>query len=192
MRSPAAVLAVCEHCQTAVHWQPNGAAAAGTQASLSEGFTRLYRGATGQLDGERLEVLGRVRYRTEQAFWDEWFVRLGETDAWVTEDDHALSLQVPADLGALPPLVGLTAGTRFSVDGKAFEVDEVGEATCVGISGELPAAILTGEVYRFIDASSLDGSMSLGVELDDEPPTAFLGRWLAHESVVLDDEGAEW
>jgi len=192
IRSPAAVLVICEYCQTAVYWDADAIHAAGQQAALTEGFTRLYRGATGAIEGEALEVLGRIRYRSDRGFWDEWFVRIGDETAWLTEDDHELALQSPRDPDALGDVLGLGPGDRFELPEGTFEVDEVGEAETVGVEGQLPQKILTGERYRFLDASSLDGRHALGVELDDDPPTAFLGRWLDHGAVSLDDEGEDW
>jgi hypothetical protein len=73
-----------------------------------------------------------------------------------------------------------------------YEVDEVGETVCAGIEGELPKHVHTGDRYRYVDASSLDGRFTLGIELDENPPSAFLGRWVAHHDIRLDDEGEWW
>ena len=192
IRSPAAVLVICEYCSAAVYWDAQSVHSAGQQGALIEGFTRLYRGAGGSLEGQRFEVLGRIRYRSGIGLWDEWFIRgADEQTAWLTEDDHLLALQQPyaADL---THLAQQPAGARFELDGRPFEVDEVGEAVCVGVEGQLPARVLVGERYRYVDASSLDGALSLGVELDEQPPTSFLGRWLPHEAIQLDDEGIAW
>jgi len=190
--SPAVVLALCEYCHTALYWDEEGIRLAGEQARLTEGFTRLYRGAAGELEGAHFEVLGRVRYRSERGFWDEWWLDVaGGESVWLTEDDHELALQTRLERD-VSHLVGLRAGQRFELDGVNFEVDEVGEAACGGIEGQLPERMLTGETYGFLDASSLDGRLALGVELDDQPPSAFRGRWLPHEAVRLADAGDEW
>ena len=52
-----------------------------------------------------------------------------------------------------------------------------------------PAAL---EVYRYADGSTKDGVRTIGIEWDDELPMVFTGRWVAHEDIRLDDEGAEW
>ncbi len=49
-----------------------------------------------------------------------------------------------------------------------------------------------GERYRYIDGSSPDGKHSLGIEYDAGPGAVFLGDWLAHGELTLDDEGEDW
>jgi hypothetical protein len=193
IRSPAAVLVVCSYCRAAVHWNAQAVESAGKQSALAEGFTRLYRGALGWALGQRFEVVGRVRYSHRSGVWDEWFVNLeGHRTAWITEDDHELALQDPLTGVDLSFVRSLRAGQRFRALDTEFEVDEAGETVCVGIDGELPKTVVSGQRYRYVDATSLDGTRALGVELDQEPPTAFVGRWLAHDDLRLDDEGEQW
>lgn len=199
IQSPAAVLAVCVYCQTASYWDEQGIRAAGVQSRPIDGFTRLYLGATGTLgnDGapgsERFVVLGRVRQRYAGGIWDEWYIQMSSGQVhWLTEDDHELAIQQRYE-GATPNrLRDLRPGERFDVGGVVFEVDEVGETVCEGIAGELPKHISTGERYPFLDASSIDGKRVLGAEFDADPPTLFIGEWLAHEAIRLDDEGEAW
>jgi hypothetical protein len=192
IRSPASILVVCEYCRAAVYWNEEAVLSAGKQSVLPEGFTRLYRGAQGSLSGERFEVLGRARYEFRSGVWDEWYVALGpQRNGWITEDDHELAVQHPVDATYLGDLAGYAPGQRFDAHGMKFEVDEVGETVCVGIEGELPKFVTSGERYRYLDASTLDGHTVLGLELG-EKPSAYLGRWLAHEDVRLDDEGDAW
>lgn len=193
LRSPAAVVVVCDYCRATLYWNADAIESAGRQSQLTEGFTRLYRGATGWLRGERMEVLGRARYRHRSGLWDEWFVALGpRRTAWVTEDDHELAIQEPLQGIDLSWVAQLAPGERMSVHGVLFEIDEVGETVCEGIEGQLPKYVLAGQRYRYADASSVDGRLTLGVELDRSPASAFIGHWLAHEDVRLDDEGEEW
>lgn len=192
IRSPASLQAVCAYCHAVVYWNEQGIQDAGRKSHLIEGFTRLYRGATGTLRMERLDVLGRIRYGYGGGFWDEWYVTIGHgRTAWITEDDHELAVQSPYE-GDVSAALGLSPGGRFVLDDTSFEVGEVGEAECVGVEGEVPKYVTTGERYRYLDASSLDGRLSLGIELDADPPSAFLGAWLVHADVQLDDDEASW
>jgi hypothetical protein len=180
---------VCEYCGSAVYWDADQVRAAGTRAALSEGFTRLYRGATGTVRGKRFEATGRVRYSFGRGFWDEWILRLDDgTTAWLTEDDHELCLERPVD-GPPPPDVG---GSRVVLGGIEFFVEERGEAELVGAEGELPFVVTLGERYRYVDGSSPDGKHSFGLEYDRAPGAVFLGDWLRPEELTLDDEGEDW
>ena len=98
-RNPGVVAAACAYCGTLVTWDAEAIADSGHKSRLPTGFTRLYTGATGTLSGARFTVLGRVRYRTDRARWDEWAVQLDEVPpgsdgvTWITEDDHELAVE---------------------------------------------------------------------------------------------------
>ena len=120
IRNPGVVKAVCEYCGNAVIWDEQRIRDAGKQATLPEGFTRLYRGATGRLLGKRFEVLGRVRYGFGGGFWDEWFLTLADgRTGWLTEDNHELALQqpVPVSRANLPQQGSLTDRREMPASG---------------------------------------------------------------------------
>ena len=168
-------------------------AAAGKHAVLPEGFTRLYTGATGTLFDRRFVVLGRARYRFDRGFWDEWALeRQDGALVWLTEDNHELSLQSKVDGVPVEPFESFHVGLAFSLVDQTFVVEEMGEAQCIGIEGDLPRTFELGETYPFVDASTRDGRHALGIEFDDDPPSVYLGRWLRFASLRLDDEGVDW
>ena len=191
--NPGVITIVCEYCGNAVYWDKEKIRDAGKQSILPEGFTRLFRGATGRLRHRRFIVLGRVRYSFGKGFWDEWFLEFTDgAISWLTEDNHELALQTRYKGKNLPSLEALKPGKRFAVRDIDFVVHEVGHAECLGVEGDLPREIMTGETYPFSDASSLDGRFILGIEYDKDPPTLFLGQWLKYSDLSLDDEGLNW
>ena len=187
-------MAVCAYCENAVIWDEEAIRSAGKQATLPEGFSRLYRGATGKLLDKRFHVLGRVRYSFGSGFWDEWYLELHDAStAWLSDDNHELALQSPLEAPVEPfERYQPGRGLRLNLSQGSFVVQETGQASCLGVEGELPFVIQAGESYAYVDASSPDGRLSLGIEYDAETPSVFLGRWLRHASLELDDEGSEW
>lgn len=181
----------CAYCGAISLWDEAGHRDSGKRSMLPEGFTRLYTAATGSVSGRPFQVLGRARYGFERGFWDEWYVRfLDEGDhAWITEDDHQLALEAEIEARVEGEL---TVGNVVKVDGTPYMIRETGRTTCLGIEGQLPKEVLPGETYAYADGSSLDGTRALGVELDEEPPTIFVGTRLSHEDLTLDDEGEDW
>jgi len=92
--NPGIIMFSCEYCGTAVYWDEEQIKSAGTQAVLPEGFSRLYRGATGSLQQKRFVVMGRVRYSFGHGFWDEWYLDCADGKTrWLTEDNHEFSWQ---------------------------------------------------------------------------------------------------
>jgi len=190
-RNPGIRSQACEYCGTISLWDEAGHRDSGKKSMLPEGFTRLYRGATGTLRGRRFEVLGRVRYGYSRGMWDEWYIRLEDgSTSWLTEDDHELCVEDEVGPAMLPD--ELEVGMVIPVADVPYLIREVGIASCLGIEGQVPRAILPDETYGYADGSSVDGTRTLGIEVDDVPPTFFVGHRLQHEDVVLDDEGEDW
>lgn len=193
LHNPGLAMFVCEYCSSAVYWDDDQVRVAGEKAVLSEGCSRLYRGALGTFHNKRFRVLGRVRYGFAEGFWDEWFLDLDDgSSCWMTEDQHQLAVQQQVQLETLQPFDRYQVGGQISAHGSSFMVQEIGHLTCLGLEGELPKAIEVGESYPYVDATSLEGRYALGIEFDDDPPSAFLGRWLGYNEVKLDDEGEDW
>lgn len=191
-RNPGVRAQTCEYCGTISMWDEQGHTDSGKTSMLPEGFTRLFRGATGTLRGTRFEVLGRVRYGYDRGFWDEWYLRLEDgSTAWLTEDDHHLALETMRGAATVPTET-LEVGETIPVDGTTYLIREVGTARGLGIEGQVARGVLPDETYGYADGHSLDGARTLGIEYDDDPPTVFLGERLRHEDVQLDDEGDLW
>ena len=186
--NPGIVMSVCEYCGNAVVLDEGSAQDLGRQAILSEGFTRLYRGAVGTVFHKRFIAHGRARYSFGHGFWDEWFLEFddGET-AWMTEDNHELALQKAVE-NAMPDFASLVVGTRVDVADRTFHILEKGEASCIGVEGDLPRVVGVEQAFEYVDGSSADGLYALGVEYGDSTTRVFTGRWLHHDALQLDAE----
>lgn len=193
INNPGVVTVVCEYCGTAIFWDEEDVLSAGKQAVLPEGFSRLYRGARGRLNGVNFSVMGRVRYSFGKGFWDEWFLEFEDGSiGWLTEDNHEFSIQRHKESIEIPEVEKLSPGQHIIVGGIDFRIQEVGEAECTGMEGDLPIKINTGEKYHYADGSSPDGKYVLGIEFDEKPPTIFLGKWIEYHDLTMDDEGLDW
>lgn len=188
------MMVVCEYCSTAIYWDEERIAAAGKQSVLPEGTSRLYRGATGSYHQRRFVVVGRVRYSFGRGFWDEWYLEMSDgAMQWLTEDNHELAVQRRVSFDQAMPASSCRPGSWLTLRDTQFVVQEVGQAECLGVEGEVPKRIVTGETYTYVDASSPDGRYTLGLEFDEgDTPTAFVGKWLKHSELKLDDEGGDW
>lgn len=191
--NPGIVAFACPFCGSVVSWDAERVRLAGRQSVLSEGFTRLYTGAAGSLHQTRFVVLGRVRYGFERGTWDEWYLELQDGSIrWLTEDNHELALESQVEGEAVPLADRVRPGSRLTLHDTSFVIEEVGEAECLAVEGDLPREIELGETYPYVDGSSPDGRYSLGIEYDGDPPAVYVGRWLKRGELELDDEGADW
>jgi hypothetical protein len=193
LANPGIITVVCEYCGNTVVIDQERLKDLGKQSILPEGFSRLFRGATGTLFQRRFHVLGRVRYSFGHGFWDEWYIETetGQT-GWLTEDNHEFAFQVEEPGVTVPAFASLRPGAGVQVKDKLYTIQEKGLAECLGIEGDLPKAVLPGEKYPFADGSTPDGRYTLGIEYYREPPAVYTGRWLKHAALEMDDEGNEW
>ena len=191
--NPGLVSFACDFCHSIFYLNEEKVLAAGNKSVLTEGFSRLYRGAGGSFHKKRFIVRGRVRYSFSRGFWDEWYLEMEDGSwVWLTEDGHEFCEQRDVDFDRRLSSVRFAPGTYFEMNERQFMVQEVGNTVCTGLEGALPKKIRLGESYRYVDATSLDGNYSLGFEYDGQPPSAFLGRWLRGNELKMDDEGVDW
>ena len=192
IHNPASISVACEYCDGIMMWDEHSLKEAGKQSRLPEGYSRLYRGATGTIDNRRFQVLGRVRYQFNRGFWDEWYIIFASGEgAWITENDYQFSIQRKIDDPLFQHRPKYKMGESITIASQDFQIQEIGHASCMGIEGELPKEIHPNENYIYIDATSYDGKSCLGLELR-EPPTIYVGSWLEGTQIQLDDETLEW
>ena len=196
LSNPVVVSFVCPYCDNISYIEQDALQSTGKKSRLSEGFSRLFRGGTGVIDDKKFIVLGRVRYAFGRGFWDEWFVEWDTAEtSWITEDNHEFALQKGTQSSTRFSFSSLAVGSRIKFQGTDFQIMEIGEAKCLGIEGFLPKEILPDECYSYIDGVSLDGKQSLGLEYDegkDAPPRVFIGTWIEHKQLQMDEENYDW
>lgn len=194
--NPAIVSIVCPYCDNISYIDKGSIRLSGKQSRLSEGFSRLYRGGSGSIHGKSFIVRGRVRYSFGRGFWDEWYVEWDSGEmGWITEDNHQFSMQKEIIINENTIQSMQSLGSIVSIRTKSYTITEIGQARCLGIEGALPNDITPDEVYRFIDGVSVDGAQTLGLEFDegeDHPPRAYIGEWVAHKDLIMEDNNYAW
>jgi hypothetical protein len=191
--NPGVLMISCEYCTAAFYWDKERIQAAGFKSALPEGFSRMYKGATGSLRNSRFIVLGRARYSFQRGFWDEWYLEMQNGELlWLTEDNHEFRLEKEVKSLVVPPFEKCGTGMRIDAGTGVFIVTEFGDAQCIGIEGELPRVVLPDQKYPYVDAATPDGDRSLGIEYTSDPPITYVGEWLNHTVIKMDDEGGEF
>jgi hypothetical protein len=194
--NPAVVSIVCPYCDNISYINKEGIRLSGKKSRLSEGFSRLFRGGSGSIHDKKFIVRGRVRYSFGRGFWDEWYIEWENGDmGWITEDNHQFSLQkeVVLNSGIIEKIT--TVGCTIKVRTTEYTITEIGKARCLGIEGALPKDITPDEVYRYIDGVSVDGQQTIGLEFDegdDQPPRTYIGEWVSHKELIMEDNNYAW
>ncbi len=186
LHNPGITVLVCDNCDTTLY-REEGILRAGKKSIVGEPASNLAVGSTGQVGDRMVTLLGRIQFQGVSSTWDEWF---GTDDkgreVWLTEDEKNYTLEraLPQALpGASPEL---PIGAELTLASRRYQVDERGEARCLGGEGQLPRPIRPGEQYRFIDATEVNGSTQLSVEFSSDSPAgvAFVGRDIPAAQVV--------
>ncbi|MFT5683761.1 MAG: ribosomal protein S27E [Myxococcota bacterium] len=195
LHNPGITVLVCDNCDTTLY-REEGILRAGEKSIVGEPSSNLAIGSTGQVGDRQVTLLGRIQFQGATSTWDEWFGTDEKgREVWLTEDEKNYTLE-----RALPqPLPGsspdMSIGAELSLAGRRYQVDERGEARCLGGEGQLPRPIRPGEQYRFIDATEINGSTQLTVEFSPDSPAgvAFVGRDIPADQVVYAPQpGAEF
>jgi hypothetical protein len=181
VKNPGITSLSCSYCASYIYWDEQAIHDSGVKAVLDPPSSRMRVGEPARLLGRDVMVLGRVRYSYGGGIWDEWFLETADQRIeWVTEDEKEITHETPVDVGSgLPPFSSLTPGRTATLAGRAFRVEEAGQATCLGVEGQVPFKVVPHETYGFADLVSDDGSVAIGIEYDEEErPTVFRGKFL--------------
>lgn len=181
-------MVTCDFCGQVSLLHDAGLDPTGRTAKLAEFPSPLYIGATGTLQGRRFQVVGRLRYRYESGFWDEWFLTFdNDRPGWLVEDEGEYTFYVKATAqGKVPSFEEVAVGSTVTISGRRVFVTEMGHAEIAGGEGQLAFQILPGERIDYLDGTS--GNRLVSVEYAADEIEVSLGHAVAHEALIIDEE----
>lgn len=151
---------------------------------LSEYPSIFSVGSRGTILDKAFLVLGRMRYKYDGGFYDEWFIELDGQNAWLTEDEGTYTLFTDLfEAVDIPEIESLRAGQNFTVGDKKVMIKEKGEAVVEGGEGELYFYVEPGSDITYIDAISEGKKVS--IEYTEEEVEMFMGRPLLKRDIVV-------
>lgn len=165
--NPLSRTVVCDHCGNLVRFDNSSWIAEGAFGAPLDAPPLLHVGRSGQLHGQGFHVDGRVRLADGGSQWDEWWLMFDDGQGlWLEEDDGSYFLHTDATYAISDSLDDLRSkwpGQTFAADGKDWFITETGEASVVGVQGQLPVGLSPGLSVNFLDAVA-DGQ-ELSVEI---------------------------
>ena len=114
--------------------------AIGKMAELPPDLSPLQLGTRGEFDGLGFSIVGRVRLVYDEGSWNEWCAVFGDGRyGWVAEAQgiFMVSFENPAP-AKLSESDLATVGRTIEIGGKAYQVCDRKETTCLASEGELP------------------------------------------------------
>jgi hypothetical protein len=158
----------------------------GTMAQLPPDHTPLQIGASGESDGRRFTLRGRLRLSWGEGSWNEWYAEFpGGGFGWVAEAQGAfvLSEAVPFPAGVPPHPSGFQAGARMPLDGFAYKILDIKEVSVIAGEGELPFVAEPGERWHSVELAG-PGDAFLGLEYGRDGTRAYRGRYVQPEEIA--------
>jgi hypothetical protein len=185
LASAAVPYAVCGHCQTLILREGDDLKAIGKSAVLPFDVSPIQIGTRGTADGQRFEVIGRVRWGWSDGSWNEWLLSVGAGTAWLGEAMglYVLLAEAPelletplerqfASTGAIP------LGATIDASGARFTATDIKQAHSLGGEGQLPFPCPTDWTMTNVDFRSEAGG-ALSLQRDDDGVSAWLGRYVS-------------
>jgi hypothetical protein len=153
---------ICQYCGQTSFITPTGLDPTGQKAELADFESIFSVGRTGKLRGEPFKTLGRLRFKYDEGFWDEWFLKLGAKNVWLQEDEGlftAFSKQTITT--AIPPFADVRVGSSVPVNTYQVFVVEKNEAVIAGGEGELYFKVNPGEAVNYVDGNAAGQVVSI-------------------------------
>ena len=190
LASAAVPYAVCGHCQTLILREGDDLKAIGKSAVLPFDVSPIQIGTRGSADGQRFEVIGRVRWGWSDGSWNEWLLSVGPTTsnggtAWLGEAMGLYVLVAEAPELLETPLGrqfagghDIPLGATFDVSGARFTATDIKQAHSLGGEGQLPFPCPADWTMTNVDFRSEAGG-ALSFQRDADGVSAWLGRYVA-------------
>jgi len=182
-KSKASVYGICSYCKSCVVRQNLNLELYGKMSELQEDLSPFQIGTKGFYNKQYFELIGRLRMKWENGFWNEWFALLPNgQEAWLAEAMGFYMFSQPATVSNLPLASELTIGSKYQFKNIVFQADDIKEATCLGSEGELPFLAPVGRKVLSADFSSSDGRHFANLEYEQNEKLTtkrlYLGEYL--------------
>ncbi len=176
---------ICQYCGQTCSVSPEGLDPTGEKAQLADFESILSVGSTGSFRGRDFKVLGRLRYKYDGGFWDEWFLSMSDgKKLWLQEDEGEFTAFEKETLTApLPPFDEISVGSMLDVNGKQAFVTEKNKALIAGGVGELYFAVTPGMTANCVDGNC--GGQLLSIEFTPDEINLSVGEEVPIDSIVV-------
>ena len=176
---------VCNYCGASLFVNDTSVDISGQSAKIAEYPSRFSIGANGKVNGRGFRVLGHVRYKNEDGYWDEWFLQFNDQQiGWLVEDEGDLTLTYKSKLTfPVPPYEDMRIGSFVPFGKDNLFLSEKGETQVDGVEGEVSLNIPPGKPIRYVDGNA--ASKAIRLILDDNAIMLYTGEPLEFNDVTL-------
>ena len=170
---------ICSYCKNAVVRTDRGIESLGKVADLVPMESPLRLFAEGHYGSESFLLVGMAQLRhAAGGLTQEWYAKFSSSWGWLAEAQGRFYMTFEVPGTQLPPLEALAPGRQVEIDNRMYTVAELGSATYVAATGELPFRLVPQGTYRFADLSDGRGNFAT-IDYGDDTPTLYVGQQLA-------------
>jgi endogenous inhibitor of DNA gyrase (YacG/DUF329 family) len=180
-KSAQSAYAVCAYCHSAVVREGDALQRIGKVADLFDDHSLLQLGASGRIDGQAFQLVGRLQYRYPEGVWTEWHALLADGSAgWLSEDNGAYVFSRPVSAATVPAPESFRVGVVTAIGGRSYAVASNTTAALIAAQGELPRLPPLGHSFAVVELRTQGGDAAaqrvLSIEYGSQPPALTEGR----------------
>ena len=174
--------AVCAYCRSMVVREGEVLRRIGKMAELFDDHSLLQLGASGQIEGEGFQLVGRLQYKYAEGTWSEWHALLASgASAWLSEDNGAYVFSRPISAEReVPAFDQFNVGASTELGGAHWSVGANTEVALISAQGELPHLPPLGAPFRIVELRSAGGDAGqarvVSIDYGSQPPSLSEGR----------------
>lgn len=143
---------VCQYCGQTSYIEGLRLEKVGTPFFIADYGSCLLVGESMQINNDKYEVLGRVRFEYKDGFWDEWELVDTVTNTIVTflEDENELILYKDK-ISIETPLKNLEIASYVSIQHYEIYIIEYDKIKVIAAQGQLSSRLKLGDTITFLN-----------------------------------------
>lgn len=176
-KSALSLFVVCPYCRSSVFKTDEELAVLGKVATLAEDNSPLQLRSEGQFKGNIFSVIGRVRWKWSDGFWNEWCLHFknGKT-GWLAEaQGEFLLAQEVSNTDSVLTSDKWEIKKTIILGTKSFVISDLKHAVVHTTEGELPFRAHPGDKRYSADLRPHSGMLFGTVEVDANTPAIVRG-----------------
>lgn len=180
-QSAASVSTVCAYCASLLVRHDLDLELVGKTALLQEDVSPFQIGTSGSYEKRSFCLIGRLCQKWESGTWNEWFALFDDgTTGWLAEAQGFYMMSFEKEIENIPERKNLTPGCKVTLAKVNYQVDDIKNATCVSVVGELPLIAKIGRRCTSIDLTGEKESFGC-LDYSEEGVRFYAGRYLNYD-----------
>lgn len=178
-KARSSVFAVCSFCKSSIVRHDVDLSVIGKISDLQYDLTPLQVGTVGSFDSKTFELIGRLKIKYSDGFWNEWHALFSDNrTGWLAEAQgfYAVCFEVENPV-RIPDPNKLDVGSQiYLTEDGLYEVEDMRDVICMFSEGELPINAVQGRESLSVDLSGEELAMAT-IEFAKDQTRIYAGHY---------------